>query len=347
MPLLLLTGASGFAAASIALHALRRGFSVRLALRKQSQADLWRTKHGEEWKDKLQFAIVPDFAAPGAFDQAAEQVDYVIHTAQPFNWDPKDNKRDMLDPSINSVLELMRSSKKAGTVKAFVYTSSGAAYADHTQVRPEGYVIGEEDWCPITYEEAAVLPVEQAGLLYCAAKALTEKAAFKFIEDEQPNFTLTTLAAVWILGHNDRPDLTWANAKESSSYGKTARLLLDPQPEAEKGAPAPMPGVFISVHDLAGAHLNALTSPASFGHRYILSGGRLTYDNIVDLARKAVPEMAHRWIKPEGVPVMSLPTLDSESAERDLGFKYTSAEDTVAAMARQLFALEAEAKDAA
>lgn len=82
----------------------------------------------------------------------------------------QDNKRDMLDPSINSVLELMRSAKKAGTVKSFVYTSSwvqsyflpaspieltllclsGAAYADHTQVRPEGYIIGEKDWCPIT-----------------------------------------------------------------------------------------------------------------------------------------------------------------------------------------------------
>lgn len=89
MPLLLLTGASGFAASSIALLALRRGFSVRLALRKQSQADLWHSKHGEEWKDKLQVAIVPDFTAPGAFDLAAERCDYVIHTAQAFDWDPK------------------------------------------------------------------------------------------------------------------------------------------------------------------------------------------------------------------------------------------------------------------
>lgn len=89
MPLLLLTGGSGFAASSIALQALRRGFSVRLALRKQSQADLWRSKHGEEWANKLQYAIVPDFTTPGAFDQAVEQCDYVIHTAQAFNWDPK------------------------------------------------------------------------------------------------------------------------------------------------------------------------------------------------------------------------------------------------------------------
>jgi hypothetical protein len=155
----------------------------------------------------------------------------------------------------------------------------------------------------LQYEEAAALPVESSALLYCepnfaffspstllrlaaehdrnadhqppllsrlstgACKALSEKAAFNFVETEKPGFTVTTsvslpvsppllstdfislpsswhsLAAVWILGHNDRPDLTWANAKESSSYGKTARLLLDPQPEDEKGAPAAMPGV--------------------------------------------------------------------------------------------------------
>lgn len=120
--------------------------------------------------------------------------------------------------------------------------------------------------------------------------------------------------------------------------------------------------VFISVQDLATAHLNALTSPAAAGHRYILSGGRLSYDDIVDLARKAVPEMAHRWVKPEEVPVMRLPALDTQRGEKDLGFKCelmsvevdelqltqsladTSAEDTIAAFAKQLFSLEAEGK---
>lgn len=86
--LILLTGGSGFVGSSIALEALSRGFSVRLALRKPSQFDDWLKKY-PEWKDKLSYIVVEDFGAEGAFDEAVKGVQHVVHTATPVIFAPE------------------------------------------------------------------------------------------------------------------------------------------------------------------------------------------------------------------------------------------------------------------
>jgi nucleoside-diphosphate-sugar epimerase len=48
-----------------------------------------------------------------------------------------------------------------------------------------GHIYSEEDWNPITLEEAYLNPSNG----YRASKKYAEKAAWEFVEKEKPNFT--------------------------------------------------------------------------------------------------------------------------------------------------------------
>ena len=59
-------------------------------------------------------------------------------------------------------------------------------------MQDSSYTYGEKDWNPMTYEEAAQQPVEGGGMVYSASKALAEKFAWDFVNENDVPFTLTT-----------------------------------------------------------------------------------------------------------------------------------------------------------
>lgn len=125
-----------------------------------------------------------------------------------------------MQPAIRGTLEILESAQKSGTVARIVITSSFAALQDYAKgVRPD-YTYSVKDWCPLTYEDGKVSPLEQRAttflhlgvdpfpsffpfafvqnatdqlLVYVASKKLAEEAAWLFMETEKPSFTLTTL----------------------------------------------------------------------------------------------------------------------------------------------------------
>lgn len=73
---ILVTGASGFIAAHVVATLLRRGYNVRGTVRSEKSAvEVFRTH--SQYPGTLRIAIVPDIAAPGAFDEAVQGVDGV------------------------------------------------------------------------------------------------------------------------------------------------------------------------------------------------------------------------------------------------------------------------------
>lgn len=54
----------------------------------------------------------------------------------------------------------------------------------------------EEDWNPITEQQA----FENASEGYRASKTFAEKAAWKFVEEEKPNFDLATINPPLVFG---------------------------------------------------------------------------------------------------------------------------------------------------
>lgn len=75
-PTILVTGASGFIAAHVVNELLKRGYNVRGTVRSENAAATSLKIH-ETYRAQLSFTIVPDIAAPGAFNEAVQGVDGV------------------------------------------------------------------------------------------------------------------------------------------------------------------------------------------------------------------------------------------------------------------------------
>lgn len=83
----LLTGANGFIGVQIVKTLLERGHNVVGTVRSLSKSTYLK-KQFSNYGDKLQFAVVEDIAAPGAFDQVLKEhkFDSVLHTSSPFTF---------------------------------------------------------------------------------------------------------------------------------------------------------------------------------------------------------------------------------------------------------------------
>lgn len=91
----------------------------------------------------------------------------------------------------------MKSIKKsAPTVKRVVITSSFASIVNADKGFWPEHTYSEEDWNPITQEQATVSPIHG----YRASKTFAEKAAWDFLEKEKPNFTLATINPPMVFG---------------------------------------------------------------------------------------------------------------------------------------------------
>jgi nucleoside-diphosphate-sugar epimerase len=72
----LVTGASGFIATHVVRAFLRRGYNVRGTVRSERAGSELLETHAQ-YASQLSFSIVPDIAAPNAFDTAVRGVDGV------------------------------------------------------------------------------------------------------------------------------------------------------------------------------------------------------------------------------------------------------------------------------
>jgi nucleoside-diphosphate-sugar epimerase len=94
MTRVLLSGGSGFIAAHTLDVLLKRGHSVVTTVRTQEKADKIKADNkGAVNSGQLSFAIVPDIAQEGAFDEAVisdPPFEAVLHTASPFHFNVTD-----------------------------------------------------------------------------------------------------------------------------------------------------------------------------------------------------------------------------------------------------------------
>jgi nucleoside-diphosphate-sugar epimerase len=200
MTRVLLTGGSGFIAAHVLDILLEHGHSVVTTVRSQEKANKIAENHKSYGKDKLDFAIVEDIAKENAFDQAVKSeppFEAVIHTASPFHFNVTDVQKELLDPAIIGTTGILKSIKKsAPSVKRVVITSSFASIINPFKGNWPEHTYSEEDWNPITPQQA----VENPSNGYRASKTFAEKAAWDFVEQEKPNFSIATMCPPLVLG---------------------------------------------------------------------------------------------------------------------------------------------------
>ncbi|KAF9519343.1 hypothetical protein BS47DRAFT_1312535 [Hydnum rufescens UP504] len=335
--LVLVSGFTGLLGSQIALTALQAGYKVRGVTRSQAKGELFKQKH-PELADRVSFVIVDDITAPGAFDEAVKGVDYFIHSASPLTpEDTKDNEGTVLKPAINGALEALRSAAREPNLQRVILTSSvAAAVADVNIGDRAGKVYTEKDWYPVTYDQAKNSTVPY--FVYAASKSLAEKAAWDFVEEKKPGFTLTTILPSIIYGENQSGvPIDFTDPRPGGTNNAIA-IALDPTRDVTQIA---APSGFVDVRDTAAAHLLAAEHPDAPGERFIVVQKRYLPVEYIKFFAKEFPGRELAKV-PEGYvlpPVFSW-TFDGTKVQKVLGLKLHEPEETLRDTANWLISIK-------
>ncbi len=339
MTRVLLTGGSGFIAAHVLDILLQHGHSVVTTVRSQEKADKIKEAHPKAGKN-LSFAIVEDIAQEGAFDKAVVSdppFETVIHTASPFHFNVTDVQKDLLDPAVIGTTGVLKSIKKsAPSVKRVVITSSFASIVNGNKGSWPDHTYTEADWNPVTEKEAS----KDAATGYRASKTFAERAAWDFVEQENPNFTLATLCPPLVLG----PIVHYLNSLDALNTSNQ-RIRDTIRGKFKEEHPAGAPYLFVDVRDLAELHVKAAETKEAANQRFFIVAGYFNGKMIVDAVRKNFPEYRDQLpaedLKGGGFPDEGVYKMDNSRSVKVLGAKYRSLEESLVDTVKSLKAVGA------
>ncbi len=105
----------------------------------------------------------------------------------------KDPETELVKPARDGTLNVLESCARTASVRHVVVTSSVAAV--YAPDKPEGYVFTEADWN--TFSTLAGDGSHQ----YRYSKVAAERAAWAFVADRKPQFSLCTLCPPLVVSH--------------------------------------------------------------------------------------------------------------------------------------------------
>ena len=161
---ILVTGASSFVAIHTIIQLLEQGYKVRGTVRSSSkEAEVRETiSKYVQANDRLEF-LPADLEQDAGWDEAMNNVEYVLHIASPFPlFEPK-HEDELIIPAVQGTLRVLRAANKA-KVKRVVQVSSNAAISSGHD--GENRTFTEEDWTDL----------DKVGA-YPKSKTLAERAA--------------------------------------------------------------------------------------------------------------------------------------------------------------------------
>lgn len=295
-------------------------------VRSEDKAQKIRDAHPGVLPSRLDFRIVPDISQDGAFDEAVKiaSLEAVIHTASPFHFNIVDTKKDLLDPAIIGTTCILSAIKKnAPSVKTVVITSSFAAIYDASKGNYVGHTYSEDDWNPITLESAYKDPASG----YRASKTFAEKAAWEFVENERPRFTISSINPPLVFG----PIKQFLNSLDAlNTSNQRIRNLITGQ--WKDAIPDTGNFFFVDVRDVALAHVRAMERPEAAGKRFFVTAGHFSNKELVEVVRKNFPEL--KGIPSEHVAGGNYPEggvygFDNSRVQKVLGIQFKGLEKSV------------------
>ncbi|KAJ3041345.1 methylglyoxal reductase (NADPH-dependent) gre2 [Rhizophlyctis rosea] len=301
---------SGYIAGHVADQLLAQGHFVRGTARDPAKAkplaDLF-NKYGDG-----KFEVVKaDLGDENAFVEAVKGMDYIFHLVSAFHLGGGDPWKNYINPATH------------GTPTRVIITSSSAAILDFSKLAA-GHIFTEEDWNNVSIEQIKQQG-EAAGIgaAYLASKTESERAAWKFMDEKKPNFALTTLLPVFVLGPPHIPPQSPTDIRSSLNnsypYISGALSTLPPRDAFSN---------FVDVRDVAAAHIKAAFLPIAEGKRYILSAGAFTPAGIAAVIRKGFPGL--RKVPTEGAMETGAESeVSSERARSELGVVFRGLEECV------------------
>jgi nucleoside-diphosphate-sugar epimerase len=336
----LLTGGSGFIASHILQQLLEAGHSVVTTVRSTDKAEAIKSAYPNTPSSQLDFAIIEDVARDNAFDSAVVSdppFEAVLHTASPFHFNVTDIQKDLLDPAIKGTTGILQSIVAyAPSVKRVVVTSSWASVVNPFKGSWPDHTYTEHDWNPITSTQA----LESIPNGYRASKTFAEQTAWKFMKEKRPDFALTTLCPPQVLGPVIGGTLNSLDKLNTSNQIVRDFMLGKFTTEV----PDNTTFYWIDVRDVSRCHVEALVRDQASNQRYIVTAGRFSNREVVDIVRGMGQEYAGK-LPPENAPGGAYPEeglydVDASKVVKDLGVSWKSLDrsivDTVNSLQRLL-----------
>ncbi|KAG8928104.1 methylglyoxal reductase (NADPH-dependent) gre2 [Tulasnella sp. 419] len=274
----LVTGANGFIGSHITKALLERGFSVRGTVRDENKGEALLKLFNS---DKLEYVVIPDVAAPGAFDDAVKGVDAIIQTAANMQLIGSGDPNKLVNDSIAGTVAVLESAKKYGSdVKRVLFTSSIISIFQYHDPSGAPYTYTEKDWnevSPKAIKEkgAAADPVERYG----AEKVLGERAAWDWLEANKGSiqFDITTFCPPFVFGPSLRKIKSRDDLNTSNTILLTAAKSLAPEEQLfERWAS------YTDIRDMAHVHVELLTREKAGNERYIACAGSFSLQDLYD-----------------------------------------------------------------
>jgi nucleoside-diphosphate-sugar epimerase len=270
----LVTGGTGALGAQCILQLLKQGYVVKTTLRSMGKKNdvLGMLKTGGITSfDNLTFTEA-DLTKDTNWGQAMNGCQYVLHIASPTHTDAKaSEEEDMIRPAVDGTLRVLKAARDAGVKRVVMTSSFGAVGFSNKKLNSE---TTEADWTD---------PNEKGLSAYEKSKALAERAAWEFIQQEGGGLELVTINPVAIFG----PSL---GASKSPSLGILTFIL--------EGSMKAIPNIdlnVVDIRDVADLHIRAMTNPKAKGQRFIATAdGKISMPQIARLLKTKRPNVAQK-----------------------------------------------------
>ncbi|KAF4949570.1 hypothetical protein FSARC_13435, partial [Fusarium sarcochroum] len=286
--LVLLTGGTGFLGYAILVDLLKSGYRVRVAARSQAKIDTVQAAPSivslGPSTTQLTFVIIPDMTIEGAYDDAVQGVDYIIHAAAPIHgWGLSQDQLEevLVTTSVNGSLGILKSAhEKSKTVKRIVMTSSTVAIAP-SEVYTQNTKAREVLRGPDNRVKILPPPYDSELQAYCIGKAAALAASEAFVRDNTTSFDLISIMPSWVFGKDELMTSTQGIRTDST------RTLINCLLKGQKIEPAISNAILCA--DVARAHVKAL-DPSIEGNQSFLINTDGRWEDMIPIAKKYFPE---------------------------------------------------------
>ena len=261
----LLTGISGYIGLHCAQQLLNAGYTVRGSVRsKIKEKEVLETLKAASVNTKELSIIELDLTSDIGWDNAAENCDYIMHVASPFELANPKKEDEMIIPAVEGTLRVFQAAKNMG-VNRVVLTSSIVAMIGSMK----NGTFGPKDWTDITAKNINT---------YTKSKTLAEKTAWNFAKLN--NIELVVINPGGVFGPPLGKNLS---GQSMSSLDQMLRGKLPMVPKIS----FPM----VDVRDVASLHVQALSNSNATGKRIVASTGQ---PNGFDTAAKILIDAGYK-----------------------------------------------------
>ncbi|KAL9480907.1 hypothetical protein ACSS6W_005693 [Trichoderma asperelloides] len=282
----LVTGLTGYIATHVAQELFSQGYKVRGTVRDPVKASWLKDEvfSAEHAAGNLELVQVSDLGAPNAFGAAIKGVAAIAHIATVSNMDPDPN--EVIPRTVSGIVSLLRAAAAEPSVKRFVFTSS-AGSAIMPVPGASGHV-GHDTWNDAAVQAAWAPPPYDASrgmITYMGSKVEAEKAVWKFLQEEKPNFVLNVVSPFTTMGTVLHPSHARGTAGWVSSLYKGDTSAVSMMPSL----------IYVNVKDVAVLHVAAILDEDTKEERIQAWAGPFNWNDVLAILRRLYP--THEFVE--------------------------------------------------